>query len=282
MDMRPLSLGTQTAEAARHSVAPAASYAGPVPSRSPWVRVPRPRPAARIRLICLPFAGGGASRYRDWPAYFTDDVEIVAIQLPGREDRFCEPPIDSAELLAGQLLEGLSGYLDGPFALFGHSMGALIAFELTRRLGSMGVEPVHFFASGCRAPHLPNRSPDRHALPDREFVAAIRDLNGVPADLLENADFLDLILPTLRSDFKVAETYTPHSRARLLHCPVSVFGGIQDEEVPLDYLESWSRYTTGPFHVHLLPGDHFFVNSSRASLLRLVISKIAHQPDPDS
>ncbi|HEY0474886.1 MAG TPA: alpha/beta fold hydrolase [Kribbella sp.] len=250
-----------------------------MPPHSSWVTVTCPRPAARLRLFCLPFAGGGASRYRDWPKSLPDDVEVVPIQLPGRESRFCEPAIDSVEVLADQLVEGITGYLDRPFALFGHSMGAFIAFELARRLRRLSLEPVHFFASGCRAPHLPNRSGNRHVLSDTQFLAALRELNGIPSDLLENADFMDLLLPMIRSDFKLAETYR-FSPQPPLRCPVSAFGGRADDEVSDGDLKAWSHHTTGPFEVHLLSGDHFFVNSSRATLLQLVRSKLSWAPAP--
>lgn len=213
------------------------------PPRSSWVRISCPRPAARVRLICLPFAGGGANSYREWPTYLPEHVEVVPVQLPGRENRFDEPAIDAADLLAGRLLEGLVSYLDRPFALFGHSMGALIAFELARRLRTKGLEPVHVFASGCKAPHLPRaRATYRHHLSDR-------------------------------SDFKLAETYRYCSQPPL-RCPVSAFGGLQDNEVTQDDIEAWSCHTVGPFRVHMLPGDHFFVNSSRLSLLRLVTQQL--------
>jgi medium-chain acyl-[acyl-carrier-protein] hydrolase len=244
-----------------------------VPSSSAWVKVSRPRPAARLRLVCLPFAGGGASRFRPWPAYLPDDVEVLPIQIPGREDRFLEPAIDSMDPLAGRLVEELSGYLDRPFAFFGHSMGALVAFELARRLRPMGREPVHLLAAGYRAPHLPRNQPDRHALADREFLAAVRDLNGIPLELLEDADFMDLVLPTLRSDFKLVERYVYRDQAPL-SCPLSVFGGLRDSEVTHDDLAAWSRHTTGHFQVHMLPGDHFFLDSARTALLRLVRAKL--------
>ena len=241
--------------------------------RSCWAQVSRPRPAARLRLICLPAAGGGASRYRDWPAHLPDDVEVVSIQLPGRENRFDEPPIESMELLVGQLLEGLAGYLVSPFALFGHSMGALIAFELTRRMRFRNLHPVHLFASGCRAPHLPRRSPDRHTLPDREFIAAVGELGGIPPELLAESQFLEAMLPMLRSDCTLVETYVFRPRVPLT-CPVTAFGGLKDQEVFPQDVRAWSDHTTGPCRVHLLPGDHFFVNSARSDVLRLVVSEL--------
>jgi len=242
-------------------------------TRSCWVQVSRPRPAARLRLICLPPAGGGASRYRDWPAHLPDDVEVVSVQLPGRENRFNEPVIESMEELVGPLLDGLVGHLVPPFALFGHSMGALIAFELVRRMRPRGVAPVHLFASGCRAPHLPSRSPDRHTLPAPEFLTAIQELGGIPPELLAEREFLDTMLPSLRGDCTLVETYAFRPQAPL-SCPVSAFGGLLDEEVPPEDVAAWSCHTTGPFRVHLLPGDHFFVNSARPDLLRLVVSEL--------
>ena len=242
-------------------------------ARSSWVQVRRPRPAARLRLICLPPAGGGASRYRDWPEHLPDDVEVVSVQLPARENRFNEPAIESMEQLTGPLLDGLASHLTPPFALFGHSMGALIAFELVRRMRTNGVVPVHLFASGCRAPHLPSRSPDWHTLPDREFLATIGGLGGIPPELLAERQFLDAMLPTLRSDCTLTETYVLRPEAPL-SCPVSAFGGLQDTEVPPEDVRAWSRHTTGPFRVHLLPGDHFFINSARPDLLRLVASEL--------
>ncbi|MGH3786026.1 MAG: thioesterase II family protein [Pseudonocardiaceae bacterium] len=240
---------------------------------SAWVQVSRPRPAARLRLICLPPAGGGASRYRDWPAHLPHDVEVVSVQLPGRESRFNEQPIESMEQLAGALLDGLSSYLTRPFALFGHSMGAMIAFELARRMRPAGQQPMHLFASGCRAPDLPSRSPDWHTLPDREFIAAIRELGGIPPELLADSQFLDAMLPTLRSDRTLTETYIFRPQAPL-SCPVSAFGGLRDKEVLPEDVEAWSRHTTAHFQAYLLPGDHFFINSARPEVLRLVASEL--------
>jgi medium-chain acyl-[acyl-carrier-protein] hydrolase len=241
---------------------------------SPWVQVSRPRPAALLRLICLPAAGGGASRYRDWPAYLPEEVEVAPVQLPGRESRFAERPVESMDQLVGLLLDGLGGYLTRPFAFFGHSMGALIGFELARQLRSRGLAPVHLFAAGCRAPHLPSRSPDWHTLPDPEFLAAIGNLGGIPPELLAERQFLDAMLPMLRSDCTLVETYAARPQAPL-SCPVTAFGGLRDEEVFAEDVRAWSYHTTGPFQVHLLPGDHFFVNSARSDLLRLVVSELS-------
>jgi medium-chain acyl-[acyl-carrier-protein] hydrolase len=242
-------------------------------TRSRWVQVSRPRPAARLRLVCLPAAGGGASRYRDWPAHLPDDVEVVSVQLPGRENRFNEHPIESMEQLVDPLLDGLASSLTPPFALFGHSMGALIAFELVRRMRLSGVAPVHLFVAGRRAPHLPKRSLDWHTLPDPELIATLGELGGIPPELLAESHILDAVLPMVRADCTVAETYVFRPQAPL-SCPVSAFGGLRDKEVSPEDVRAWSRHTTGPFRVHLLPGDHFFVDSARPDLLRLVGSEL--------
>lgn len=243
-------------------------------ARSPWVRINCPRPAARLRLICLPPAGGAASRYRGWPALLPDEVEVVSVQLPGRENRLNEPPIGSMDQLVSGLAGGLAGDLTrGPFAVFGHSMGALIAFELIRRLRRDGVAPVHLFASGCRAPHLPSRSSDWHTLPDEEFIGKIRALGGIPPELLAERPFLDTMLPALRSDCTLSETYVCRPEPAL-SCPVSAFGGLRDEEVYPEDVQAWSGHTTAPFRAHLLPGDHFFINSALADVLELIVSAL--------
>jgi medium-chain acyl-[acyl-carrier-protein] hydrolase len=177
------------------------------------------------------------------------------------------------EQLVGPLLDGLAGYLTRPFALFGHSMGAFIAFELVRRIRLRSLQPVHLFVAGCRAPHLPSRSPDWHTLPDRELIAEVDKLGGIPPELLAEPQFLDAMLPMLRGDCTLCETYVFRAQAPL-SCPVSAFGGLQDQEVPPEDVRAWSQHTTGPFRVHLLPGDHFFVNSARPDLLRLVVSEL--------
>jgi surfactin synthase thioesterase subunit len=245
-----------------------------VPKRSPWLRTPRPEPAARLRLICLPFAGGAASTYRGWAQALPPEVEVCAVQLPGREDRFGEPALADMDALTEGLAADVAGSLDRPFAVFGHSMGALIGFELVARLGATGREPVCFFASGCPAPHLPLRVADRHALPDDRFLESVGRLNGIRPEVMANPELLALLLPTIRSDFTLVGTY--HHRARPpLGCPVVALGGDRDAEVTAADLEAWSVHAAGAFHVHLLPGDHFYLVSAQEALLRIVGDELA-------
>jgi len=205
--------------------------------------------------------------------HLPDDVEVVSVQLPGRENRFNEDPIESMEQLVDPLLEGLASSLTSPFALFGHSMGALLAFELARRMRRNGVTPVHLFVAGRRAPHLPSRSPVWHTLPDQELIATLGELGGIPPELLAESHILDAVLPMVRADCTVAETYVFRPQAPL-SCPVSAFGGLGDKEVLPEEVRAWSRHTTGPFRAHLMPGGHFFVDSARPDLLRLVVSEL--------
>jgi medium-chain acyl-[acyl-carrier-protein] hydrolase len=227
-----------------------------------------------VTLFCLPFAGGGASMFREWPAGLPAGIEVCPVLLPGREGRFGEPAIGDLDALVDPLLEGLLPHLEGPFALFGHSMGGLIAFEVADRLRRRGVTPAWFFASGVRAPHLPRRPDPRYTLPDDQFLAAVRQLNGTPPELLDNPEIMSLMLPTLRTDFQLAETYRYRARPPL-ECPVATFGGRDDPEVPREDLEAWRQQAAGHFEMHLLPGDHFFITPFRDEVLALIGQRLA-------
>jgi medium-chain acyl-[acyl-carrier-protein] hydrolase len=240
---------------------------------STWIEVRHPRPAARLRLVCLPFAGGGAGVFRDWAPGLPRHVEVCAVRLPGRERRFEEPAFDRIDPLVSALLEGIGPLLDRPFAFFGHSMGAMIAFELTRRLRALDRQPAGFFASGCRAPHIGLGPLVRHLLPEDEFVASVQKMNGTPPELLENEELMRLVLPTLRSDFAVVETFQFRPQPPF-PWPLVAFGGFEDPEVSRDQLAAWSEYAAGTFRMHMLPGDHFFVSSQRARLLDLLHTEL--------
>lgn len=234
-----------------------------------WIRRTKRVEPAGVTLFCLPFAGGGASAFRDWADGLPASVEVCPVHLPGREARFGEPAISDIDELVDPLVNGLTPHLDGPFALFGHSMGGLIAFEVADRLRRRGQAPAWLFPSGTRAPHVPRRTEPRHVLPDDRFLVAVREMNGTPPALLENPEILELMLPTLRGDFRLAETYRYRPRPPL-ECPVAAFGGRDDPDVPLEDVEAWRQQTAGRFELHMLPGDHFFIAPSRGELLRLI------------
>lgn len=245
----------------------------PATSSSPWIAGTRPSRPPRIRLFCLPYAGGGASVYRQWSEDLPVDVDVCAIQLPGRERRYGEPAFTSMEQAADALEAALRPHLDTPFLLFGHSMGASIAHELAHRLETRGKPPLALMVSGRRAPHLPSRTQPIHALSDSGFIQELARLNGTPTQVLENVELMELMLPLLRADFKLIETHRPRPRPPLT-VPVIAFGGTDDDEAGVDELQAWSSTTNGDFRLHLLPGDHFFINSERRSLVRLVTREL--------
>lgn len=225
-----------------------------------WFRCFRPRPQATVRVYVLPFAGGGAAFYRTWADRLPASVELRAAQLPGRQDRMAEPPVTDCAELVRSLTDVLVDDARGrTFALFGHSMGALLSFEVARELRRRGAPaPVLLGLSGWSSPRggLPH---SRYSdLSDEEFLDAVRRLGGMPQDVLDEPDLLRLVLPTLRADFSVAEShrYRPEPP---LDLPVSVFGGTADPFTERRGLEEWQRETTAPVTVRHYPGKHFYL-----------------------
>lgn len=235
---------------------------------NPWLEGRRPNPQARLRLFCFPYAGGGAMIYRRWRDELPATVEVCPVQLPGRETRLLEKPFTALRPLTEALGRAMWSQLDMPFAFFGHSMGAVIGFELARWLRrERGPSPVHLFVSGRTAPHLLDSEPPTYNLPDPEFLEDVRRLNGTPAGVLECSELVQLLLPLLRADFGVCQTYTPLPEPPL-DCPITAFGGLQDDRAGRGKLEGWREHTAASFSLRMLPGDHFFVNSSRRLLLQ--------------
>ncbi len=238
------------------------------PTSNSWVTCPQPNRQAKLRLFCLPYAGGSASSFRTWSNNLPLTVEVCLIELPGRGTQIRSVPFTQLEPLVQAIAQVLLPYLDKPFALFGHSMGAIVSFELARLLRRQYErEPVHLFVSGRRAPQIPPLQPDIHTLSEPAFLDRLRRLYGTPKAVLENAELMQLLLPTLRADFAVIETYT-YAAEPPLNCPITVFGGLQDDEVGLDDLQGWRRHTNASFSLQLLPGDHFFLHSAPELLLQ--------------
>lgn len=236
-------------------------------SPTSWALIPRPNPAARLRLFCFPYAGGGASIFTSWPRGLPAEVEVVAVQPPGREGRIREAPISDLHELADALHRELTPLLDRPFVLFGHSNGGLMAFELARRLRRAGGPmPRLLVASGRPAPQVTVEDPPIHALPYDEFIAALRRYNGTPEEILANAEIMELLEPLIRADFSLGETYR-YDPEPPLDVPVTAFGGERDDEVPPEQVEAWREQTTGTFRMQMFPGDHFFLNGDRDQVL---------------
>lgn len=220
-----------------------------------------------MRLFCFPHAGAGASIFRAWASELPPWIEICRVQLPGREDRLDESPYSSVEPLLDDLLSALGPLLDRPFALFGHSTGALVAFALARRLGAS--VPVHLFVSGREAPTLPHVLPDLSTLPEAEFTRRIRDLAGTPSEVLDSPELRSLFFPLLRADLAIDERYV-YTPGPPLACPISVFGGTEDVIANRDALEAWRDQTTARFTIRMFRGGHFFLRSEQTRVLAAI------------
>jgi medium-chain acyl-[acyl-carrier-protein] hydrolase len=213
--------------------------------------------------------------FAPWTVTAGARLEICAVHLPGRESRFAEDAFTSTDTLVPVLVDRLTPHLDRPYSLFGHSMGALIAFETARELRRRGLpSPVRLFASGFRAPHLPERFPNRRALDDQAFVADLRALAGTPDEVVENEEMLALLLPTLRADVTLCETYV-HRAADPLDVPLTVFGGAADPRVSRDELDGWRQHTHAGMELRIFPGHHFFLKSHRAAVVAAVAERLS-------
>jgi medium-chain acyl-[acyl-carrier-protein] hydrolase len=228
-------------------------------------------------LFCVPFAGGGASIYRLWAAQLPS-IEVCPIQLPGREDRYREPAFTSVPAAAAALARELTPYLDKPFAIFGHSMGALVGFEVARALRDANLRaPLALFVAAYPAPQAPLARAPIHQLSDRDFIEEMRRMQGTPAAVLENAELMEFMLPILRADFEACDTYHC-APAAPLDCPFFVYGGADDREVDEAGLNQWRDQTSRPLALRMLPGNHFFVQSHRDALLTDIADQLATLP----
>ncbi|MBE9215231.1 thioesterase [Plectonema cf. radiosum LEGE 06105] len=236
---------------------------------------PKPNPNAKLRLFCFHHAGGGTLSFRNWSEELFPIVEVYLIQLPGRERRLTEPAFTRLKPLIKELKIAILPYLNQPFAFFGYSMGSLVAFELTRCLRrDYQLYPQHLFVCAYRAPQLPKTKPPIHDLPDAEFLEELRSLNGTPEEILTNKELMTLLLPTLRADFAVIETYDYYDEPPL-NCPITAFGGLEDTEANREDMAAWSSQANSNFNLHILPGNHFFLNSARSQLLQLLYTECA-------
>ncbi len=255
------------------------------PMSHTWVTCRVPRPHAQLRLFCFPYAGGGSVTYYHWPRKLPDAIEVYAVKLPGRENRFTESPFTRLEPLVRTLADALLPYLDRPFAFFGHSLGGLLSFELTHALRRQHrLTPVHLCVSASRAPHLCRSGTPKHDLPTPDFIRYLRRINGTPEKILNNNTVMQLLLPTLRADFALAETYH-YSPKEPLSCPITVFAGLQDTIVSHEALRAWQQHTRNTFTLHTFPGSHFFLQTARTELLTALTQTLtpqtSHMKRPD-
>ena len=250
-----------------------------ISSDTPWIVKWRSTPTAKVTLLTFPYAGGTASMARRWTDLLPDWCDVWAVQYPGREERFTEMPFDRADPLADAIAAAITPHLRGRVCFFGHSMGALLAFLVAQRLMAAGRRnPHHLIVAGRRAPHLPDPVAPSHDLPESQFIARLRDLNGTPPEIFQHADLLEILLPTLRADFATSETYR-HEPLPPLSCPLTVLGGTRDPTTTRDELCAWAVHASESTTVHMFDGDHFFVRSEQAAVLQQVAAIAAGVQD---
>ncbi|MBB3228208.1 medium-chain acyl-[acyl-carrier-protein] hydrolase [Luteibacter sp. Sphag1AF] len=236
-------------------------------TRARWMTIGARRPDARARLFCFPYAGSGASIFRGWQDHLPEDIEVVGVQLPGRENRFNEPRFNRLIDVIAPLHEMVAEMADKPFYFFGHSIGALIAFELSRALQRYNSpQPFHLVVSGMRAPHIKRGGEPLHLMDDDALLERITDYNGTPKELLQDVELMKFFLPQLRDDFAISETYQ-YRDGESLTCPVTALGGDADPSVSESDLDAWEMQTRSAFRAIVFEGDHFFIHPNKLSVL---------------
>lgn len=251
------------------------------PQRNSWLYCLNSPEQPEHRLICLPHAGGAPTLFRQWPAALPDEIEIIGVQLSGRGSRLHEAPFERIQPLLQALMPVLRTELTRlqvqarvPVAFFGHSLGALLAFELVHALQADAIQLSALFVSACHAPQQFPVEEKLHDLPRSELLAAVQRFEGIPRQLLAEAELLDMILPAFRADMAVYETYVYRQRPKL-SVPIIACGGRNDVRVSPAELEAWREQAAGHFEQHLFEGNHFYLNDARPQLLQLIERTLA-------
>lgn len=243
---------------------------------SPSVECFSPRPNANTRIFCFPYAGGGAGVFRGWSDWVPEHIEVCGIQLPGRWGRFNQPALRSMDHIVQTLGKELQGLLDKPFAFFGHSMGALLAYELSRYLLEKEMPLPSFLALSAYGKPVSAKpeSDQSFGLPDEEFIEKVRSYGGVPPELAQNRELLTVFLPTLRADFEVIDTYNPQLGLKL-PVPILGFGGSHDHQMSVPSIQAWEEATSSSFEMEVLEGDHFFIKTHGPKIMGKIARKMA-------
>ena len=236
--------------------------------------------SVRCKVICFPYAGGNATMFQGWQNELPPDVAIYALHAPGRATRFFEDAYNSMDRLVEDLLLEVSILESTPYILYGHSLGARVAYEFVKRAMKLGYSsPIHFIASGSRSPDTPCFSNPTFNLPKEQFIKTLRNMEGTPQEVLENDEFMELLMPTLRADFQIAEEYI--GEVSQLPCSLSVLGGRDDQNIGMKELMRWQKFTQYECDVQIFEGGHFFINESNKPL-KTIASTIANLVNDDS
>ncbi|MBH5336984.1 thioesterase [Streptomyces pactum] len=241
---------------------------------SDWLRQFRPAPDSEIRLVCFPYAGGAASYYFPLAKALAPGIDVHAVQYPGRQDRYREPVIDDIHRLADAVLPVVAELTDRPLALFGHSMGAVLAYEVALRLEERhGVKPLVLFASGRRAPSRYRDEDDVHLRDDTALLAEIRSLEGTSNAVLQDPELLEMVLPALRGDYRAIGTYRSVPGASV-SCPVVGLIGVDDPKVSAEEARDWERHTRGGLDLLSYPGGHFFLTDRMTEVAEVIKDRL--------
>ncbi|MFF7638439.1 thioesterase II family protein [Kitasatospora sp. NPDC008050] len=238
-----------------------------------WCRRFHPAPLAPSRLVCFPHAGGSASFFFPVSAQLSPGADVIALQYPGRQDRRAEPCIDDIRQLADALHPVLRPLADRPLTFFGHSMGALLAFEVARRLERDGEGPVHLFASGRRAPSRYREDEDVHKRDDEGILAEMRSMSGTDPQVLADEEILRMVLPALRSDYKAVETYRSEPDS-VLRCPITALTGDNDPKTSMDEARAWQQHTSAAFDLQVFQGGHFYLSSRPGEVMKVLAAHL--------
>jgi pyochelin biosynthetic protein PchC len=239
-----------------------------------WIRRYHPAPESMLQLFCFPHAGGSASFYFPVSAALTPDIDVAAIQYPGRQDRRTEPAASSIADLADAIFDAVRPLTDRPLAFFGHSMGAVLAYEVAIRLEDAGAPPLaRLYVSGRRAPSC-HREETLHQQTDQALIEELKHLSGTNSDLLADPEALEMILPAIKSDYRAIETYRPGD-TRPLQAPITAIIGADDTRVTIDEAKAWHRHSTASFDLRVLSGGHFYLIDHSPEVIRLIAEDLA-------
>jgi medium-chain acyl-[acyl-carrier-protein] hydrolase len=234
-----------------------------------WLFFPLKKERAKVRLFCFSYAGGGSSIFYKWPESM-GDIEVVSVRLPGRERRIREKPYTAMDELVFDFLPILETFYDKPFAFYGHSLGGLITFELSRQLQkSERPMPAHLFVASTYAPHVAHSRQSFHYDPDDQFLRKVMEYGGLSQQLLNDKSLVRLMLPILRADFQIIANYVCKANDKL-NIPITVLGGLEDRIITRHELGKWREYTTFNLEMKLFAGGHFFLETSSEKLLKFI------------